>query len=237
MREQGEIQTAIAELLQHCATEGLRLPPEAAAQFEKYVALLLLWNERISLTGAKTAEEISLHHIFDSLHVLPLLAEGQRVTDVGSGAGFPGIPLAIARPDCGFALIEPRRKRANFLRHCTRELGLVWVHVEEARVEDLQARLESAFDVVLSRALADLATFVRLAAPLVAPTGKLVAMKGPHPEPELRDIPEGFKVLEVRRYQLPRQWGERTLVVLERAPEGSIERQHEARSRGPKVHS
>ncbi|GBD24781.1 Ribosomal RNA small subunit methyltransferase G [bacterium HR30] len=211
-----EIETAIAELARYCTGAGFPLSPQAQARLRSYTALLLTWNQRISLTGARDASEIALHHIFDSLHILPLLKAGQAVADVGSGAGFPGVPLAIAQPNCSFVLIEPRRKRANFLRHCARELDLPQVIIEEARVEELYKKWDRSFDVIVSRAFAELATFVRLSLPLLKESGTLVAMKGPRPESELASIPAEVTVAAIHRYRLPQKWGERTLVVLAR---------------------
>ncbi|GIW45036.1 MAG: ribosomal RNA small subunit methyltransferase G [Candidatus Binatia bacterium] len=211
-----DLDRAIAELVRWCDQLGIRLSQQAQAQLQTYVCLILEWNRRVALTGARTVREIALHHILDCLHVAPVLAGGQAVADVGSGAGFPGMPLAIARPDCVFTLIEPRRKRATFLRHCIRELGLANASVEEARVEDLAPTRSGAYNVVVSRAFAELSSFVRAGLPLLQAGGLLVAMKGPRPEAELQGLPAEVEVARIMRYRLPEQWGERTLVILSR---------------------
>jgi 16S rRNA (guanine527-N7)-methyltransferase len=118
-----------------------------------YVETLLLWRQRLSLTSAKTAREIVLDHILDSLHLVPFLKAGCRVADIGSGAGFPGVPLAIACPQASFVLVESRRKRANFLREVARRINLLNVEVVEKRAEELRLGLPQPFDLVVSRAV------------------------------------------------------------------------------------
>lgn len=208
------VQAAVAELVGHCKREHLPLPSAAPGLFGAYLRLLLQWKERMSLTGAETPRELALAHVLDSLHVAPELAAGEAVADLGSGAGFPGIPLAIARPDCSFALVEARRKRATFLRHVARELRLANVRVEEARAEELARTQSGTFDVVVARAVADLATLARFAYPLLKCGGRLIAMKGPNPDDELRKRPHPSWPMRIERYRLPEGLGERTLVIL-----------------------
>ena len=161
---------------------------------------LLLWRQRLSLTAAKTAESIVSEHLLDSLYVAPLVKPGFRVADVGSGAGFPGIPLAIACQDASFVLIEPRRKRANFLREVARQTGLRNVEVEEERAEDLDRA--GSFDVVVARAVGSVRELLVLSAELVKPGGLAIAMKGPKGRDESA-IDPAFAAAETAEYRLP----------------------------------
>lgn len=216
MPEHDDADAAVAELRLHCGTFDLELPASAAASLQSYIRLLLHWNQRISLTGARTARELALAHILDCLHVAPLLIAGEATADIGSGAGFPGIPLATARPDCSFTLIEARRKRASFLRYAVATLRLANVQVVEARAQELAVRCAETFDVAVVRAVTDLASACRMALPLLRPPGRIIAMKGPKPEPEVRQLPDALELVATHWYRLPDPWGERTLVVVRR---------------------
>ncbi len=175
----------------------------ALDQCQRYVETLLLWRQRLSLTSAKTAPSIALDHILDSLYVLPLLKPGWRVADIGSGAGFPGVPLAIACPEARFVLLEPRRKRANFLREVARQAQLLNVEVSEVRVEDLaNTDSPSSFDVVVSRAFGPVQDLLTLSVDLLMPGGLVIAMKGPKGRQELGLHP-GFAQPEIVEYSLP----------------------------------
>ncbi len=157
----------------------LNLPEATLYTLERFAQLLLYWNRSVSLTGATTLEEVLLDHVLDSLALAPLLPSGARVADLGSGAGFPGIPTAVVRQDCLFWLVDSRRKRANFLREAKRELGLKHAEIVEARAETLADRFAARFDVVTSRALGKLSVFLDLAEPLLTEGGLAVAFKGP----------------------------------------------------------
>jgi len=179
-------------------------PPEARAQFRAYLETLLLWRRSVSLTGAATPGAIAHDHIVDSLPVARLVRPGMRVGDVGSGAGFPGVPVAILCPAAAVALIEPRRKRANFLRDVVRQARLGNVEVVEDRVEALVTTLPGSFDLVVCRAFGALEVFLRLVLPLLAPGGAAVAMKGPRGvgEAAAAEVP-GYGGPDVVRYTLP----------------------------------
>ena len=160
---------------------ALELPAGARERLLDYMALLVKWNRTYNLTAIRDPLAMVGHHLLDSLAVvahLPLTASG-RIADAGSGAGLPGIPLAIARPEWRVALAEANQKKAAFLRQATIELRLSNVEVHEGRVEAW--RPEPLFDVVISRAFAALADFIAACRHLLAPAGALAAMTGAAP--------------------------------------------------------
>jgi 16S rRNA (guanine527-N7)-methyltransferase len=158
---------------------SLELPGGARERLLQYTTLLEKWNRTYNLTAIRDPLAMVVHHLLDSLSVLPHLPlprEGARLADAGSGAGLPGIPLAIARPRWHVALAESSQKKAAFLRQAAIELGLDNVEVHEGRVEAW--RPQPLFDLVISRAFAALADFVAACRHLVGPGGMLAAMKG-----------------------------------------------------------
>lgn len=197
------------------AVLGLKLPAEACDRLLAYAALLGKWNKVHNLTALREESQIVSHHLLDSLAVLPHLGPAQRLADIGSGGGLPGIPLAIARPALEVALVESSHKKSAFLQQAKIELGLANVAVHCERVEAL--RPEHLFDAVISRAFSDLAEFVRLAGHLVAPGGTLLAMKGLHPYEEIAQLPEGWRVRETKPLSVPGVDAQRHLVIIERA--------------------
>jgi 16S rRNA (guanine527-N7)-methyltransferase len=160
----------------------LTLPASARAQLMKYVALLEKWNRTYNLTAIDDPVRMVSHHLLDSLVVLPHLpmAADASLADAGSGAGLPGIPLAVARPEWRVVLAEASDKKCAFLRQAALELGLRNVEVRQGRVEQWQP--SSRFPVVISRAFAELGRFIAACRHLVAPGGVLAAMKGAAPK-------------------------------------------------------
>ena len=158
------------------------LPAGARQRLLEYVALLVKWNRTYNLTAIREPLAIVPHHLLDSLSVLRELelAQQARIADVGSGAGLPGIPLALARPGWQVTLVESTQKKAAFLRQAVIELALKNVSVHEGRVESW--RPQPLFDLVISRAFAALSEFIAACRHLVAPTGTLAAMKGAQPK-------------------------------------------------------
>lgn len=172
----------------------LGLRPDARDRLLNYMTLLVKWNRTYNLTAIRDPLAMVGHHLLDSLAVaphLPLAADG-RLADAGSGAGLPGIPLAIARPDWHVVLVETSQKKAAFLRQTTIELQLNNVEVHEGRVEGWRA--QPLFDVVISRAFAALAEFIAACRHLLAPTGTLAAMTGAAPE----KLNESCKLIRLR---------------------------------------
>lgn len=193
---------------------GLALQPSQRKQLLTYISLLAKWNAIYNLTAIRDELEMVGHHLLDSLAILPHIS-GPRALDVGSGAGLPGIPVAIAGPDLEVTLVESSQKRSAFLRQAVMELGLANVAVHSARVETW--RPDARFDVIMSRAFADLGEFVRSSAHLLAEHGVLAALKGAYPGEEIERLPEGFKIGAVKRLAVPGVNAERHLVLVERA--------------------
>ena len=206
-----------AQLQAGLAALRLDLPSAAQSRLLDYVALLKKWNATYNLTAIRNESDMVTQHLLDSLSLLPEVEKsalaGRRWADVGSGAGLPGIPLAIVRPDLDMTLIETVEKKSAFQRQAKIELGLANISVVSGRVEDLPG---GRFDVVVSRAFADLADFARLAGHLVAPGGRLYAMKGLMPEAEIRGLPADWTVLSRTRLSVPGLDAKRHLIVLER---------------------
>jgi len=191
---------------------AIELPGEGRDKLIEYTALLAKWNRTYNLTSIRDPLTMVSHHLLDSLAVLPHLPLGEsaRLADAGSGAGLPGIPLALARPQWQIALIESNQKKAAFLRQAAIELGLDNVEVRAQRAEAW--RPAQALALVISRAFAELGEFVAACRHLVAPRGVLAAMKGKRPEKELRALPPEVKA-EVIALRAPLVDGERHLVL------------------------
>jgi 16S rRNA (guanine527-N7)-methyltransferase len=192
---------------------GLALAPAQLEALGSLVAELADWNTRMNLTAITDPAEVVDKHLLDSLAVLPFL-KGLAVADVGSGAGFPGLPLAIADPGRRYTLVESTGKKVKFLRHVAEKLNLPNVDVVHGRAESYEPH--RPFDSVVARALGPLAEFVRVAGHLAGRGGRLFAMKGKVPEAELAALPAGWKALAVRPLRVPGLDAERCLVELAR---------------------
>ena len=175
---------------------------------------LELANAQFNLTAIRDRPGMLRKHILDSLSAQPFL-RGSRIADVGTGAGFPGLPLAVVNPDRRFSLIEATGKKARFVERTAELLGLRNVEVVNARAE--RYRPFELFDTVMARALSSLADFVAYAGHLCAPQGRLLAMKGKRPDEELSGLPKSFRALAVHRVKLPGLDDERHIVELSAA--------------------
>ena len=189
------------------------LPPAARSSLLAYLALVEKWNRVYNLTAIREPEKMLGHHVLDSLAVAPHLV-GTTLLDVGSGAGLPGIPLAIARPHLSVTLLEANHKKAAFLKQAAIELALSNVEVVAERVEAWQAPRQ--YDVVISRAFSDLAEFVTLAGRHCAADGMLAAMKGVYPFEELAQLPAGYEMAAAIPLAVPGLEAERHLVLVRR---------------------
>lgn len=191
---------------------GYPVAPEIAAALSAYLKLLVKWNRTYNLTGIRDPDELVERHLVESLALAPLL-RGQRIADVGTGAGLPGIPLAIVAPERQFVLIESRAKRVRFLRHVVMTLGLANAEVAHARVEDLPC--ERPFDTVLARAVAPPAALVAMTRHLTAPGTILLLLTAARLEEEWRASAAEFGLRPVE-LDLPARPGRSAVVMLER---------------------
>jgi 16S rRNA (guanine527-N7)-methyltransferase len=204
------------ESLKNTVDSGLGMleldaPSDAAQKLVDFLHLIEKWNKVYNLTAVRQPGEMVHRHLMDSLAVLPWL-QGNKIADVGSGAGLPGIPLAVMRPDIRFTLIDSSGKKTRFIRHTARKLALDNVQVAHCRVEDYDDA--SAFDTVISRAFAALDDFVRMAGHLCGPDGCLLAMKGVLPPTVSQQLPEGWSVEEVHKLEVPGLDAERHVLLL-----------------------
>jgi 16S rRNA (guanine527-N7)-methyltransferase len=206
---------------------GIDLSPEQLELFNTYYQELAAWNQRINLTGITGYEDVQLKHFLDSLTAAPLVETrrggSQRIIDVGTGGGLPGIPLKIARPGVRLALLEATAKKANFLRHLISMLGLEDTEVITGRAEEAarDAVCREAFDIALSRALAPLPTLVEFTLPFVTVGGGVVAWKKGDIEDEIEGASKAIEVLggklrEVRAIELEGLNDGRVLVIIDK---------------------
>ena len=194
---------------------GLPLGEEAARRMAAHLALVEKWNRVHNLTAVRETGQMVVVHVLDSLSLLPHLGAAKRVVDVGTGAGFPGIPLAIARPDATFTLLDSSHKKCAFLEQARAELALDNVDVVCERVE--QWRPTQRYDAIASRAFADLGDFVTQSQHLAAPGARFLAMKGVYPYEEIARMPASHRVAEVVELAVPTLEAKRHLVLLEAA--------------------
>ena len=194
---------------------GAALPAGATQRMEQHLQLVEKWNRVHNLTAVREAAQMVVIHVLDSLTLLPHLGGAKRVVDVGTGAGFPGIPLAIARPEISFTLLDSSHKKCSFLEQARAELGLKNVQVVCERVE--QFKPVQPFDAVVSRAFAELSDFVTQSQHLAAPGARFLAMKGVYPFEEIARMPSTHRVAQVVELAVPTLDAKRHLVMLEAA--------------------
>ncbi len=191
---------------------GLELGEAVQAQLLAYLDLLAKWNRSYNLTAVRKPEQMLVRHLFDSLAIHPFL-RGPQILDVGSGAGLPGIPLALACSGHDFTLLDSNSKKTRFITQAVAELGLDNVTVVQSRVEAYEA---AGFDTIVSRAFSTLAEFAHGAQPLLAADGILLAMKGVYPDTELAELPAPFRRVQTIKLQVPDLEAERHLLIIQR---------------------
>lgn len=203
---------------------GIGLSEGQLAQFKKYKRLLLEYNEKFNLTAITDDEGIELKHFLDSLTLLTAnrLGKGASVTDIGAGAGFPSVPLKIARPDLKITMLDSLSKRVDFLNTVASELELEKTEVLHIRAEDAgRGWLRESFDAAVARAVADLSVLAEYALPLVKVGGCFIAMKGSSPEDEINSAKPAIKAMggrieEVKEVYIPRADLHHTLVIIKK---------------------
>lgn len=204
---------------------GLHVSVEKAELFASHASELLLWNRKVNLTAITDPLEIAVKHFLDSIAAVPLIEPEASILDIGSGGGFPGIPLKIMSPSSSVFLIDASRKKTAFLNHLIRLMKLQHISARHARAETLaqDSEFKNRFDLIVCRALTDLKTFVEMAYPLLAAQGSLLAYKGSLSELEIKELqnlnghPRDSKTpwaISIQKHHLPFLNQPRTLVVI-----------------------
>ena len=201
---------------------GVHLAEETLEGFDLYLKELAKWNQKINLTAIRTEREIILKHFLDSLSVHPYLPKSSSLLDVGSGAGFPGIPLKLADPTLEIILIDSVCKKVDFQRHIIRRLRLKGIEAVHGRVQEREIlrKMEGRFDRVISRAFADLHSFLQLSNPFLKKGGAALAMKGDLKEEEIQSLTEeeeaGYRLQKTVTLDLPFTSLKRTILLFEK---------------------
>jgi 16S rRNA (guanine527-N7)-methyltransferase len=203
-------------LIESAQVLGVALSAVDADRLLRLLGELGRWNQTHNLTAITEHEKMITHHLLDSLSVHTEL-RGETVADVGTGAGFPGLPLAVVNPQRRFTLIDSNNKKVRFVAHAARTLGLGNVTPTQARAEAPHSG--KPFDTVIARAFAALPELLEKVSPLCGPATRVLAMKGKRPDEEIAGVPAAWRVIDVRALTVPGLNEERHLVILQPAPE------------------
>lgn len=210
-----DLQALREQLQRGLETLAITLPTAAIEQLLQYLALLAKWNRAYNLTAVRDIEQMVSRHLLDSLAVLPFV-QGKNFVDVGTGAGLPGLVLAIALPQSQFDLFDSNGKKIRFVKQAIGELHLSNAAAFQSRIEQWQP--QAGYDAVLSRAFASLSEMATLCEHLLAPQGRLLAMKGNYPDDEIAALPPHWKLQAAHALQVPDEPGQRHLIILSRHP-------------------
>jgi len=211
-------QTAFLE--NSCQSLGLEVKQKSLGQLSHYYRELEKWGRKINLVAMDETKNLLEKHFVDSLLLLSVLDKEKdlNLLDVGTGAGFPGLVLKIARPELELTMVEPREKRVSFLRHIVRTLKLEQVTIINKRLEEIPGH--SGWPMITSRALSDIKAFLEMAAPFTREKGKVICMKGPRAADEIKlwqEEPDSpFKFLAMNKFLLPRSGAARNIVIFEK---------------------
>lgn len=210
-------------LLENLKKEDIKVEENVSGEFWKYMNTLLEWNKNVNLTAITDVREIIEKHFIDSLTVLKYIKSGDKVIDVGTGAGFPGIPLAICKKDASFTLLDSLNKRINFLDVVKEEINLNNVENLHGRAEDYGKNIKyrEMYDMAVSRAVAPLNILLELLIPFVKIGGMCVCMKGPNVSEEMKDIENicgllGAKYIETKNIKLIDGKLDRNIVIIKK---------------------
>lgn len=211
----------LEDLINKAQKIGIEISEEEANKFYNYMNILIQWNEKINLTAITAPDEVILKHFIDSITINKYIENGNSIMDIGTGAGFPGIPLKIINKDKKFTLADSLNKRINFLNEVSKELCLENLECIHSRAEELATNLDyrEKYDIVTSRAVARLATLLEYMLPFVKIGGKCICMKGANIEEELEEAKKaidvlGGKVEIVDKMCLPESNMERNIIVI-----------------------
>lgn len=192
-------------------------------QFDKYMDLLLEWNEKINLTAITEKNQIILKHFIDSLTISKYIENNSKIIDVGTGAGFPGIPLKIYNNTLNITLLDSLNKRINFLNEVINELQLEKIQAIHSRAEDLARNnnYREKFDYAISRAVANLSTLSEYLLPYVKVNGKCICMKGPNINEEVKNSKQALKrlggeIIDIKNFTLPESDIERNIIIIKK---------------------
>ena len=213
----------LEELIGKAQKIDIKISEEEANEFYKYMNLLLEWNEKINLTAITAQNEVILKHFVDSITINKYIEDKNIIMDIGTGAGFPGIPLKIINKEKKFTLVDSLNKRINFLNEVSKELNLENIECIHTRAEELavNSNYREKCDIVTSRAVARLATLLEYMLPFVKVGGKCICMKGANIEEELEEAKKAIEVLGgeievVDKFYLPDSDMERNIVVIKK---------------------
>ena len=202
---------------------GVRFSVEQIEQFYKYMNLLIEWNEKMNLTAITEPKEIILKHFIDSLTILKYIDDNSKLVDVGTGAGFPGVPLSIMNPTLKITLVDTLNKRLIFLQEVVKELNLKNIEIVHARAEEFgqNKNYREKFDIATSRAVANLATLSEYLVPLVKIGGKIISMKASNAKEEINDAQKAIEVLggkieKIEEFDLPESDIGRTIIIIDK---------------------
>lgn len=202
---------------------GVRFSVEQIEQFYKYMNLLIEWDEKINLTAITEPKEIILKHFIDSITILKYIDDNSKLVDVGTGAGFPGVPLSIMNPTLKITLVDSLNKRLIFLQEVVKELNLKNIEIVHARAEEFgqNKNYREKFDIATSRAVANLATLSEYLVPLVKIGGKIISMKASNAKEEINDAQKAIEVLggkieKIEEFDLPESDIGRTIIIIDK---------------------
>lgn len=211
------------EMLKKSKILGVRFSVEQIEQFYKYMNLLIEWNEKMNLTAITEPKEIILKHFIDSITILKYIDDNSKLVDVGTGAGFPGVPLSIMNPTLKITLVDSLNKRLIFLQEVVKELNLKNIEIVHARAEEFgqNKNYREKFDIATSRAVANLATLSEYLVPLVKIGGKIISMKASNAKEEINDAQKAIEVLggkieKIEEFDLPESDIGRTIIIIDK---------------------